>query len=164
MQPPLQNHQKLLHGGKYGRSEKKGKLGGERAEFSMRKRGGNVSGNFRDEWGSPHWEVGKHCVCWGQWEALEEAAGTPRRGNCSELWGRLWCISDLALLWLGCRLPAAHRIRPLAWEFKYAIGTALKKDICCITFTRLLFFFPTNLEHTGQVCNCISGLPSVPTK
>ena len=33
--------------------------------------------------------------------------------------------SDLTLLWLWCRPAAAALIRPLAWEFSYASGTAL---------------------------------------
>ena len=32
------------------------------------------------------------------------------------------------LLWLGCRLAAAALIRPLAWEFPYAMDVALKKN------------------------------------
>ena len=35
--------------------------------------------------------------------------------------------SDLVLLWLWCRLASAALIRPLAWEFTYAAGAALKK-------------------------------------
>ena len=35
--------------------------------------------------------------------------------------------SDLALLWLWCRLAAAAPIWSLAWELPYATGTALKK-------------------------------------
>ena len=35
--------------------------------------------------------------------------------------------SDLALLWLWCRLAAVALIRPLAWEPPYAVGAALKK-------------------------------------
>ena len=37
------------------------------------------------------------------------------------------CGSDLALLWLWHRLAAAALFRPLAWEFPYAAGVALKK-------------------------------------
>ena len=33
-----------------------------------------------------------------------------------------------ALLWLWCRLAAAALILPLAWEFPYATGAALKKQ------------------------------------
>ena len=33
--------------------------------------------------------------------------------------------SDLALLWLWCRLTAVARIGPLAWEFPHAAGRAL---------------------------------------
>ena len=35
--------------------------------------------------------------------------------------------SDLALLWLWCRLAAVALIRPLAWEPPYATGVALKR-------------------------------------
>ena len=35
--------------------------------------------------------------------------------------------SDLALLWLWCRLAATGPIGPLAWEPPYATGVALKK-------------------------------------
>ena len=35
--------------------------------------------------------------------------------------------SDLALLWLWCRLAAAALIQPLAWEFPYAPDAALKR-------------------------------------
>ena len=34
--------------------------------------------------------------------------------------------SDLALLWLWCRLAAVALMRPLAWESPYAMGAALK--------------------------------------
>ena len=34
--------------------------------------------------------------------------------------------SDLALLWLWHRPAAIAPIRPLAWEFPYAVGAALK--------------------------------------
>ena len=36
--------------------------------------------------------------------------------------------SDLALLWLWCRLAAVALIRPLAWESLYAVGIALKSQ------------------------------------
>ena len=35
--------------------------------------------------------------------------------------------SDLALLWLWCRLAAAAPIQPLVWELPYAMDLALKK-------------------------------------
>ena len=35
-------------------------------------------------------------------------------------------VSDPTLLWLWCRLAAVALIRPLAWEFPYATGSALK--------------------------------------
>ena len=34
---------------------------------------------------------------------------------------------DPMLLWLGCRPAAVAPIGPLAWEFPYAAGAALKK-------------------------------------
>ena len=36
--------------------------------------------------------------------------------------------SDLALLWLWCRLAATATIGPLAWEPPYVMGTALKRQ------------------------------------
>ena len=36
------------------------------------------------------------------------------------------CGSDLALLWLRCRLEAVALILLLAWEGPYAAGAALK--------------------------------------
>ena len=36
--------------------------------------------------------------------------------------------SDLALLWLWCRLAATAPIRPLVWELPYAEGVALKRQ------------------------------------
>ena len=36
--------------------------------------------------------------------------------------------SDLALLWLWRRLANVAPIRPLAWEFPHAAGTALKRQ------------------------------------
>ena len=36
--------------------------------------------------------------------------------------------SDLALLWLWCRLAAVALIQPLAWELLHATGVALKKE------------------------------------
>ena len=35
--------------------------------------------------------------------------------------------SDLALLWLWCRLAAAALGPPLAWELPYAVGAALNR-------------------------------------
>ena len=36
--------------------------------------------------------------------------------------------SDPVLLWLGCRLAAIARMRPLAWEPPYALSAALKRQ------------------------------------
>ena len=41
-------------------------------------------------------------------------------------------VKDLMLLWLWCRPAALARIQPLAWEFPYAIGEALKSNIKAI--------------------------------
>ena len=44
------------------------------------------------------------------------------------------CGLDMALLWLWHRPAAAVPIRPLAWEFPYAMGAVQKKKIntrCC---------------------------------
>ena len=45
-----------------------------------------------------------------------------------------WCRSQMRLgsgvwlwLWLWCRPAATALVRPLAWEFPYAVGVALKK-------------------------------------
>ena len=38
----------------------------------------------------------------------------------------LRCDSDLALLWLWCRLAAIPLIRPLAWELPYITIVGLK--------------------------------------
>ena len=38
------------------------------------------------------------------------------------------CGSDLALLWLWCRLASVALIQPLAWEPPYATGVPLKKQ------------------------------------
>ena len=37
------------------------------------------------------------------------------------------CDSDLALLWLWCRLAAVAPITALAWEPPYVMGAALKR-------------------------------------
>ena len=37
------------------------------------------------------------------------------------------CSSDLALLWLWCRLTAEALIQPLAWKPPYATDVALKR-------------------------------------
>ena len=47
--------------------------------------------------------------------------------HCCKLRCRLQTWSDLALLWLWCRLAAVALIGPLPWELPYVSGTALKK-------------------------------------
>jgi len=37
-----------------------------------------------------------------------------------------WWVKDPALLWLWCRPVGAALIQPVAWEFAYATGAALK--------------------------------------
>ena len=48
--------------------------------------------------------------------------------HCHDLWCRLqtWLGSLVACLW--CRPAAVAPIRPLAWEFLYATGMALKSE------------------------------------
>ena len=36
-------------------------------------------------------------------------------------------VKDPVLLWLWCRLVAGALIQPLAWEYPYATGAALKR-------------------------------------
>ena len=38
------------------------------------------------------------------------------------------CCSDLALLWLRCRLAAVALIQPLVWKPPYAEGAAIKRQ------------------------------------
>ena len=38
------------------------------------------------------------------------------------------CGSDPALLWLWCRLAATAPTGPLAWEYPYVVGAALKRQ------------------------------------
>ena len=38
------------------------------------------------------------------------------------------CGSDVASMWLRCRLAAAALTQPLAWEHTYATGAALKRQ------------------------------------
>ena len=40
------------------------------------------------------------------------------------------CGSDMALLWLWCRLAAVALIQPLAWELPCAVGAKKKKKKC----------------------------------
>ena len=43
------------------------------------------------------------------------------------------CGSDLAWLWLWCRLAATAPIGALAWELPYATGAALKRQTTTTT-------------------------------
>ena len=49
--------------------------------------------------------------------------------------------SDPALLCLWCRPAAVAPIRPLAWEFPYATGRALKRKIYIYIFKNNPFIF-----------------------
>ena len=49
--------------------------------------------------------------------------------------------SDPALLSLWCRPAAVAPIRPLAWEFPYATGMALKRNIYIYIFKNNPFIF-----------------------
>ena len=48
--------------------------------------------------------------------------------------------SDLVLLWLRPRPAAAAPIQPLAWEFPYAAGTALKRKKKNVSLMQYLGF------------------------
>ena len=48
--------------------------------------------------------------------------------QCHELWCRSQSRSDLALLWVRCRLDTTAPMRPLAWEFPYATCAAKNKQ------------------------------------
>jgi len=54
------------------------------------------------------------------------------------------CGSDLALLWLWCRLTAIALIKTLAWELPYAVSPALKskkKKIALIKNIKITLHF-----------------------
>ena len=62
-----------------------------------------------------------------QVRALASLSGLRTR-SCHELWCRsqIWLRSGIATLWLWYRAVAAAPVQPLAWEFPYAVGVALK--------------------------------------
>ena len=74
-----------------------------------------LSGNESDwyPWGCG---VGSWPRLVGQGSGVAMSCGVSRR-----------CGSDLALLWLWCRLVVTAPIPPLAWELPYATGAVLKK-------------------------------------
>ena len=92
---------------------------------------------------------------------------------CHELWCGHRPSSDLALLWLWCRLAAATPVRPLAWEPPYAahayaaLKKAKKKKRRTYTCTYALCFLSLNLvtysitdSHVGgNICgeNILKG-------
>ena len=61
--------------------------------------------------------------------------------------------SDLALLWLWCRLAAEAPIQPLAWERPYAAGTALKRTTKKKVHTAWVLFL---LQHGLRIRHCCS--------
>ena len=70
------------------------------------------------------------------------------------------CSSDIAFLWLQCRLAAKALIQPLAWELPYAMCAALKrqkkKKFSEIISTRLIMiqvkFYSKYLAHHLWFC------------
>ena len=67
--------------------------------------------------------------------------------------------SDVALLWLWCRLAAAAPIQSLAWELSYALGAALKKKKkrgrdqgdACISHASMTQKLSSNNQKQGKV-------------
>ena len=53
------------------------------------------------------------------------------------------CGSDPMLLWLWCGLAATAPIQPLAWEFPYATGEALKRKTNKQTNKKMLIMCST---------------------
>ena len=66
------------------------------------------------------------------------------------------CGSNLVLLWLWCRPAAAAPILPLAWEFSYALGSALKSKK-----KKVFREFPGGLVARTQHIHCY-GSGSIP--
>ena len=50
--------------------------------------------------------------------------------HCHQLWCKSQMWPESWMLWLWYRLAATALIWPLAWEPPYAVGVALKKNIC----------------------------------
>ena len=59
--------------------------------------------------------------CWGS------AVTNPTSIMRMWVWSWPCLVEDLALLWLWCRSAAVTLIPPLAWEFPYATGAAIKE-------------------------------------
>ena len=57
--------------------------------------------------------------------------------------------SDRILLWLCCRPAATALIHPLAWEFPYAMGVALKRQK--IKKYKAIFYIKAHFTSTLNV-------------
>ena len=62
--------------------------------------------------------------------------------------------SDLALLWLWHRPAAIAPIRPLAWEFPYAVGAALKRQKTKQNKKTKLVYLPLSQAATQKFHLC----------
>ena len=58
-------------------------------------------------------------------------------------------VSDLAWLWLWCRLATVAPTRPLAWEPPYASGAALKKKkkVCMYMYEWVTLLYSRNWQN-----------------
>ena len=63
--------------------------------------------------------------------------------------------SDLALLWLWCRLAATALIQPLAWEPPNAMGVALKRPKTKKKFTSCSLKVEINKDEIRCICSIL---------
>ena len=56
------------------------------------------------------------------------------------------------LLWLWYRLAAAAPVLPLAWEFPYATGAALKRKK---KYTHTPLYFEISINGPAIILNCV---------
>ena len=65
------------------------------------------------------------------------------------------CSSDMALLWLWCRLAVMALIQPLAWEFPYAVCAALKRQQTNKQKPTPRYIYPKEMKTGDQKKTCI---------